>query len=75
MFFSNRVYEFQSQILTTISHRPIRKNIYLGEILLDSSQYILSKYQFFRIFKNTQLKLFDYKICIKICKKVNGKNI
>ena len=55
-----------------ISHRSIRKT-YLCGILLDSSQYILFKYQYFRIFKNSQLKLFDFKICVGIYEKNKWK--
>ena len=42
-------------------------------VLLVSSQYILSKYQLFRIFKNSQLNLFDFKVCIEIYKKGEWK--
>ena len=51
-----------------ISHLSIRKNNSF-EILLDSFQYIFFKYQLLRIFKNSQLKLFDFNIYIVLCEK------
>ena len=68
MFFSDKIYKYKCQCLTTISYRSIGK-IYSCEILLDLSQYILSKYQLFRFFKTSQFKLFNFKVYVGICEK------